>query len=197
VFTAVSSSTLSAGKATAKAKTPGNPPRTCRMLRKPLPSSTKKIQPLHEVSALLSLTNSVHCSVPLTPGPTPTFSPILPILTGNLVNTLVWMPRVDARAWKGGNVAVAPYFLLFSVFFSPALIATAPHTWLSHGRHAEATRLSCSTHSASFASRITGYLVTRPFWTLVHAHHLFHQSHVTRWSVRSVCSINTGPCRFF
>jgi hypothetical protein len=56
-----------------------------------------------------------------------------------------------------------PIFRLFFVFFSPALIATAPHTWLSHGRHAEATRLSCSAHSASFASRITGYLVTRPF----------------------------------
>jgi hypothetical protein len=61
------------------------------------------------------------------------------------------------------SVTVAPYFLLFSVFFSPALIATAPHTWLSHGRHAEAMRLSCSAHSASFASRIIGYLVTRPF----------------------------------
>jgi hypothetical protein len=94
------------------------------------------------------------------------------------------------------DVAVAPYFSLFLVFFSPALIATAPHTWLSYGRHAEATRLSCSAHSASFASRITGYLVTQPFWTLVHAHHLSHQSHVTKWSVRSVCSINTGPCRF-
>jgi hypothetical protein len=73
----------------------------------------------------------------------------------------------DAAVWARPYleqlaVAVAPYFLLFSVFFSPALIATAPHTWLSHGRHAEATRSSCSAHSASFTSRIIGYLVTRP-----------------------------------
>jgi hypothetical protein len=61
------------------------------------------------------------------------------------------------------TVAVAPYFLLFFVFFSLALIATAPHTWLSHGRHAEATQSSCNAHSASFASRISGYLVTQPF----------------------------------
>jgi hypothetical protein len=94
------------------------------------------------------------------------------------------------------SVAVAPYFLLFSVFFSPALIATAPHTWLSHGCHAEATRSSCSAHSASFASRITRYLVTCLLWMLVHAQHLSHQSHVTRWSVRSVFSINTCPCCF-
>jgi hypothetical protein len=58
------------------------------------------------------------------------------------------------------GVMVAPYFSLFLVFFSPALIATAPHTWLSHERHAEATQSSCSAHSASFASWITGYLVT-------------------------------------
>jgi hypothetical protein len=57
-------------------------------------------------------------------------------------------------------VTVAPYFSLFFVFFSPALIATAPHTWLSHGRHAETTQSLCSAHSASFASRIIGYLVT-------------------------------------
>jgi hypothetical protein len=86
-------------------------------------------------------------------------------------------------------VAVAPYFSLFFVFFSPALIATAPHTWLSHGCHAEATRSSCSAHSASFASRIIGYLVTRPFQTLAATMHLSHQSHVTRWSVRSTFSI--------
>jgi hypothetical protein len=196
VFTAISSSTLSVRKATVKAKTPGNPPRTWHTLRKPLPNSTKRIQPLHAVSALLSLMNSVHCSVPPTPGPTLIFSPILPISAGNLVNTLVWMPREDARAWKEGNVAVAPYFLLFLVFFLPALIATAPHTWPSHGCHAEATRSSCSAHSASFASWITGYLATCPIWTLVHAHHLFHQSHMTRWSVHSTFSINTCPCRF-
>jgi multidrug resistance efflux pump len=68
----------------------------------------------------------------------------------------------NAQAWKGGNVMVAPYFLLFLVFFSLALIATAPHTWLSHGRHAETTQSSCSAHSTSFASQITGYLATRP-----------------------------------
>jgi hypothetical protein len=94
------------------------------------------------------------------------------------------------------SVTVAPYFLLFFVFLLPALIATVPHTWLSHGRHAETTRLSCSAHSASFASQITGYLVTQPFWTLVHVHHLSHQSHVTRWSVRSAFCINTGLCCF-
>jgi hypothetical protein len=60
-------------------------------------------------------------------------------------------------------VAVALYFSLFLVFFLPVLIATVPHTWLSHGHHAEATRLPCSAHSASFASRITGYLITQPF----------------------------------
>jgi hypothetical protein len=62
-----------------------------------------------------------------------------------------------------GAIAVAPYFLFFLVFFLLALIATAPHTWLLHRRHAEAMQSSCSAHSASFASRITGYLVTRPF----------------------------------
>jgi hypothetical protein len=30
---------------------------------------------------------------------------------------LVWMPREDARAWKGGNVAVTPYFLLVLYLF--------------------------------------------------------------------------------
>jgi hypothetical protein len=128
VSTAANSSTLSARRAMARVKTLGNPPGTWHMLKKPLPDSTKRIQLLHVVSVLLSLMNSGHCSVPLTSGPTPTFFPILPILAGNLVNTLVWMPRRDARTWKGGNVAVAPYFLLFSVFFSPALVATAPHT---------------------------------------------------------------------
>jgi hypothetical protein len=58
------------------------------------------------------------------------------------------------------GVTVAPYFLLVSVFFLLAPIATAPHTWLSYGSHAEATRLSCSAYSASFASQITRYLVT-------------------------------------
>jgi dUTP pyrophosphatase len=108
--------------------------------------------------------------------------------------------RMVAEDWTANGklllVAVVPYFLPFSVFFSPALVATAPHTWLSHGRHVEATQSSCSAHSASFASRITGYLVTQPFWTLIHAHHLSHQSHVTRRSVHSVFCINTGPCRF-
>jgi hypothetical protein len=106
---------------------------------------------------------------------------------------LIHMDLVD---YPVQSVAVAPYFLLFFVFFSPVLIATAPYTWLSHGSHAETTQSSCSAYSASFASRITRYLVTRPFWMLVHAHHLSHQSHVTRWSVRSVFSINTCPCRF-
>jgi hypothetical protein len=88
-------------------------------------------------------------------------------MTGVLLCSLdeVW---VKAVVGCGGGillvtVAVAPYFLPFSVFFSPALIATAPHTWLSHGHHAEATQSSCSAYSASFASRIIGYLVTRPF----------------------------------
>jgi hypothetical protein len=75
--------------------------------------------------------------------------------------------RPSKRARMMPPVAVTPYFSLFLVFFSPAPIATVPHIWLSHGCHAEATRSFCSTHSASFASRITGYLVTRPFWTLV------------------------------
>jgi hypothetical protein len=51
-------------------------------------------------------------------------------------------------------------FFAFPCLFSLALIATAPHTWLSHRCHAEATRSSCSAHSASFASRIIGYLAT-------------------------------------
>jgi hypothetical protein len=59
-----------------KGEIPENPPRTCRMLRKPLPSSTKRIQLLHAISVLLSLMNSVHYSVPLTPGPTLTSFPI-------------------------------------------------------------------------------------------------------------------------
>jgi hypothetical protein len=109
---------------------------------------------------------------------------------------LVWMPHEDARAWKGGNIAVAPYFLLFSVFFLQALIAIVPHTWLSYGRHAEATRSSCSAYSASFASWITRYLATRPIWMLVHAQHLFHQSHVTKWSVRSTFNISSSLSRF-
>jgi hypothetical protein len=100
------------------------------------------------------------------------------------------------KSYQTRSVVVALYFSLFLVFFLPALIATAPHTWLSHGRHAEATQSSCSAHSASFASWITGYLVTRPFWMLVHAHHLSHQSHVTRWSVHSVFSISSSLYRF-
>jgi hypothetical protein len=76
---------------------------------------------------------------------------------------LVWMPCKDTWAWKEGNVAVAPYFLLFFVFFLMVLIATAPHIWLSHESYAEAMQLFCSAHSASFASRITGYLVNHLF----------------------------------
>jgi transposase InsO family protein len=52
------------------------PTKNLHTLRRLLPNSTKRIQPLHVVSALLSLMNSGHCSVPPTPGPTPTFSPI-------------------------------------------------------------------------------------------------------------------------
>jgi hypothetical protein len=60
--------------------------------------------------------------------------------------------------WSNPSVAVVLYFLLFFVFLSLVLIATAPHTWLSYESHAEATQLFCSTHSASFASWITGFL---------------------------------------
>jgi hypothetical protein len=58
------------------------------------------------------------------------------------------------------GVAVASYFFLFFVFFLPTLIATVPHTWLSYGSYAEAMQSFCSTYSISFASQITGYLVT-------------------------------------
>jgi hypothetical protein len=71
-------------------------------------------------------------------------------------------------------VAVVLYFLFFSVFFLPALIATAPHTWLSHESHAKATQLFCSAHSTSFASRIIGYLITHFIWMLAAMQHLSH-----------------------
>jgi hypothetical protein len=75
---------------------------------------------------------------------------------------------------KGRNihavtVAVAPCFLLFFVFFSLVLIATAPHTWLLHGSYAEAMQLSCSAHSASFASVTTNNILflSIPFYSMI------------------------------
>jgi hypothetical protein len=107
------------------------------------------------------------------------------------IGNLVWLQAKDIKI-----VTVAPYFLLFLVFFSLMLIATALHTWLLHGSHAEAMQSSCSTHSTSFASWITRYLVTCLIWMLAPAQHLSHQSHVTRWSVHSAFSISSGSFHF-
>jgi hypothetical protein len=58
-------------------------------------------------------------------------------------------------------------FLCVFVFFcTSAYCHSATHMvvpWMPHGCHAEATQLSCSAHSASFASRITRYLAIRSF----------------------------------
>jgi hypothetical protein len=84
-----------------------------------------------------------------------------------LNNILIWSTTLNEhrkimhkvlRRLKEHNFYLQPecrgcaLFFAFLVFFSPALIATVPRTWLSHGCHAEATRSSCSAHSASFAS---------------------------------------------
>jgi hypothetical protein len=42
-------------------------------------------------------------------------------------------------------------FLCVFVFFAPALIATAPHTWLLHGRHMDAMLKPCDRLAAPTA----------------------------------------------
>jgi hypothetical protein len=85
----------------------------------------------------------------------------------------------------------------FSLSFSCQRLLPQRHT---HSCHMEAMLKPCNCLAAPTASVLQagslGIWLPAPFGCLFTRKHLSHQSHVTRWSVRSVFSINSGPCRF-
>jgi hypothetical protein len=98
---------------------------------------------------------------------------------------------------KGVMLRLRPIFC-FSLSFSHRHLLPQRHTY---GCYMEAMLKPCGCLAVPTApvlqTESPGIWLPNFFWMLAFAQHLFHQSHVTRWSVCSAFSINSSLPHFF